>query len=352
MALVPRLVARNWRLKLSALGLTLFLWAVVRAQEPTSQDDLFTVPVRAQVGDLAWTLAGGPTPASVQVRFRGPPDDLIRLAREGTSVRVPIDSVTSPDTVIQLRRDWVVVGAGSSLVVEDISPASVRVRLQPTLSSLLPLSVSLVGELPEGMALAAPVGLNPQLVRVRGAAPRVRALDSIPLEPLDLAGVSGSGIYTVAVDTAGLGGVTVAPAEATLGLRLEPATERVLAGVPVMAVPGEGGPLPDSLVIEPGSIQVRLQGARTPVAGTRAEEVQAVVPPEAWQGLAPGEARRAPIRLRGLPTLVRGFSAVDSVTVRRPLAATGSGPAAAPDSAAAEPVAGDSGSTVRSGGGA
>jgi YbbR domain-containing protein len=247
-------------------------------------------------------------------------------------VRVPLDSVWGADTVVTLRRDWVVMGNGSALVVEDISPASVRLRLQPTLSSLVPLRVRTVGALPDGMALAAPLGLNPQVARVRGAAPRVRGLDSISLEALDLTSVSASGIYNVAVDTAGLAGVTVSPMTATIGLRLEPATERVLAGVPVLPGTSEGE-TPPELDIEPATIQVRLLGARTPVGGTRLEQIQAVVPREAWQGLVPGEERRVPIRLRGLPVLVRGFSAVDSVTVRWDGEAASDSTAAGADSA-------------------
>ena len=316
MALVPRVVALNWRLKIAAFGLTVFLWALVRAA-PSRQADVFAVPVRAQVGDLNWTLAGDPSPATVQVSFRGPPDDLIRLAREGTSLRIQLDSVSAADTVVQLRRDWVVLGSGSGLVVEDIEPASVRLVLQPTLSTLLPLRVRTTGQLRAGLALAAPVGLDPQVVRLRGAARRVRELDSVPLEPLDLGDVEASGVYTVSVDTTGLGDLTLTPGIARLGIRLEPVMERELTSVPVVAGTTGEGSQPDSLVMVPATIAVRLEGARTPVTGTRLEDVQAVVPEEALAGLEPGQERRVPIQLRGVPPLVRGFAAVDSVTVRR-----------------------------------
>ena len=84
----PRVVTRNLRLKLAALWLSVVLWALVRS-EPTSQGNLFTVPVQAQVSDLNWTLSGEPDPPTVQVRFRGPTGDLIRLAREGATLRLP-----------------------------------------------------------------------------------------------------------------------------------------------------------------------------------------------------------------------------------------------------------------------
>ena len=325
MALFPRVLSRNWRLKLAALGLTVVLWALVRS-EPTSQSNLFTVPVQAQVGDLDWTLSGEPDPPTVQVRFRGPTDDLIRLASEGATLRLPLDSVSSADTVVQLRRDWVVLSAGSGLVVEDIAPASVQLLLQRTVSRVLPLRLTTTGELSSGLALAAPLGLNPQVVGVRGAAQRVQGLNSITLRPLDLSGVRESGIFPVDLDTIGLGDIIVTPSSATIGVRVEPLIERDLVAVEVVPGSGEDGvPLYDSLTIQPAAVLVRLTGARTPVGGVRAEEIQAVVLREFLVGLEPEQERRVPIQLRGLPALVLGDAAVDSVTVRRSASDEGAG---------------------------
>jgi hypothetical protein len=42
----------NWRLKLSALGLALFLWAVVQA-EPSNRETFSSVPVRVEIADTS-----------------------------------------------------------------------------------------------------------------------------------------------------------------------------------------------------------------------------------------------------------------------------------------------------------
>jgi hypothetical protein len=314
--LVPRALARNFRLKLAALGLAVFLWALVRT-EPTSGVNVFTVPVRAQVGDLDWVLDGEPDPATVQVRLRGPTQDLIRIAQEGTTLRVPLDSVTGADMVVQLRRDWVTLGS-SGVVVEDIAPATVRLLLQPTLSRVLPVRVMTRGSLRGELALAAPAVLDPQSVRVRGPAHRVRALDSIPLVALDLGEVSESGVHALAVDTAGLDGVTITPLAATVMIRVEPALERTLAAVPVVVEDTTGSAARSgSFVITPTAIEVRLAGAHSPVTDLRAEDVRAVVPWSAVSAIPPGEARIVPIVLHGVPVLVRAFSGTDSVLVQR-----------------------------------
>ena len=316
-SLLVRVVARNWRLKLSAFALTLVLWAVVHGGDASGRGNVFTLPVRPQVGDLSWTLVGEPTPATVRVRFRGTTDDLITLAREGATLRIPLDSVTVGDTLVQLRRDWVVLAAGSGLIVEDIVPGAVRVRLEPTLTAPLPIRVLTIGELPAGLALAAPVGLDPPTVRVHGAARSVRELDSISLVPLDLGGVDASGSFALDVDTAGLGDVTVTPASATLSIQLEPSLARELAAVRVVVGEPEGGRTGEPLVVVPATIPVRLTGGRSKVGGVDARAVAAFVPWEAVADLAPGQERRVAIQLRGVPALVRGAALVDSVLVRK-----------------------------------
>ena len=321
---VPRILRRNWPLKVAAFALAVVLWALVRA-DPSRRSDIFAIPVHAEIGDEAWTLAADPDPGFVEVRVRGPISDLISLAREGTTLEIPLDSVASADTLVALRRDWVLLARGSGLVVEDISPASVRLRLEPTVSTLVPVRVITRGELPDGMEFAAPLGLNPQFVSVRGAGRRVRAIDSISLEPIDLDDLTGSRVYALDLDTAGLGDLSITPTTASLAVRIEPALERELPAVPVVAMPADGAaPIGASFVIVPPTIAVRLAGARTPVTGTDSAAVRAIVPWEDIAGLGPGQERRVQIRLRGLPALVRGISTVDSVTVRRlPLPVSG-----------------------------
>jgi hypothetical protein len=314
--IVPRVVARNGRLKLAALGLAVFLWALVRT-EPTTGVNVFTVPVRAQVGDLDWVLEGEPDPATVQVRLRGPTQELIRIAQEGATLRVPLDSVTGADTVVQLRRDWVMLGS-SGVVVEDIAPATVRLLLQPVLARVLPVRVVTRGSLSGELAFAAPAVLDPPTVRVRGPADRLRAIDSIPLAAFDLGDVRESGVHELAIDTAGLDGVSVTPLAATMTLRIEPALERTLAAVPVVVEDAAGSTEASrSFVITPAAIEVRLSGARAHVTAVSADDVRAVAPWSSVSAIPPGEARLVPIELRGLPRLVRAFSGADSVLVRR-----------------------------------
>lgn len=322
MSSVGRSLARNWRLKVSAFGLAVVLWAVVQADlgGPGGVFPMAQVPVVVQVNDMDWMVDEGPSPATVRVSLEAPPNVQAPVRPQSAVVQVPVDRVTRRDTVIQLRRDWVRLEGGSGYLVQEISPPAVRLSFQPTSSELLPVAVRTTGDLPEGVALAAPIGVQPQTVRVRGPASRVEAADSVRVEPLDLSAVESSGIYTVAIDTSSVSGLTTTPDEVSLGVRLEPSVERTLAGVPVL-VDSAAGAVVDSIEVVPSTLQVTLRGARTPVTSMAPDPVRAVVPAAAVEGLEPGYQRRVPIRLRGVPDLVRAFAPVDSVTVRRPPAA-------------------------------
>jgi hypothetical protein len=120
----------------------------------------------------------------------------------------------------------------------------------------------------------------------------------------------------VPVDTSGLSSVTFDPAAAQVAIRLERAVEREVGGVPVLLEPPAGVD-PETLVVEPGTIQVRLRGVETLVTQASTNGLAAVVVASELQALGPGQQLTVPIRLRGVPHLVRAFSAVDSVLVRR-----------------------------------
>lgn len=312
MASPPRALVRNWRLKLSALGLSVFFWALVQT-EPSNPETLPSVPVRVQIGDTAWTTSGAPTPSTVELQLSGPAREIIRLAREGASLRIPIASIGSRDTTVTLRREWVQLGQRSGLTVESVSPASVQLSFEPARTRLVPLAARLVGAVDERLALLSDIEVSPQLVRVRGPESRMEGLDSLPLMPFDLSAVSRSGAFTVAVDTAGLLGASVVPPLATLGIRVEDVIERVLK----VLVEAEAGADVQAVVAEPDSVPVRFVGGRTRVTALDPQLLRATIPADMLEGMAPGEERVVPVRLDGVPELVTATTEVDRVRVRR-----------------------------------
>lgn len=313
MGWMPKSLLRNWRLKLSALGLAIFLWALVQT-EPLSQETFSAVPVMVEIADTMWTTAGSPTPPTVELRLGGPAREIIRLAREGTSVLIPVSAVGSRDTVIALQRDWVQLGQGAGLTVESVSPATLRVSFEQAVTKSIPLSLRLQGELPGDLALSSDIGVSPQAVVVRGPESRLDGLDSIALEPFDLGTVRDSDVFTVAVDTSGLAGASVVPRDVMVGVQVEPVVERSLEGVVVHAdVRASSAPM----IVEPASIRLRLAGARTLVTTMDLSLLRVSVPPESLVGMVRGEERRVRLQVDGVPSHVTAYPSTEVVTVRR-----------------------------------
>ncbi len=313
MASAAGVLLHNWRIKLAALGLSVFLWGLVQT-EPRNQETFSAVPVYVDVADTAWTLAAPPTPSAVQLRLGGPAREIIRLAREGTSVRVPLDQVTSADTLVTLRREWVGLGQGGGLRVESVTPVNVRITLEPATSRTLPIAVRTRGQITPQLALASPLGLNPREVRVRGPQSRLDGLDSIPLVPFDLGSVQASGVFNVALDTTGLLGARFVPSTATLGIRVEDVVERVLPGLPVYV---DDEALGTALTVDPVSIGVRVSGPRTLVTSIDPDLLRVWVLPELLAGMTEGEERTVPLRIEGIPDFVTAEPDTEVVTVRR-----------------------------------
>lgn len=313
MARVPSALVRNWQLKLSALGLSIFLWALVQT-EPLSQETLSAVPVTVEVADTAWTTSGSPTPETVQLRLGGPAREIIRLAREGIGIRVPVQSVGSRDTVIALQRDWVQLGQRAGVTVESISPATLRVSFEPAVTREVPVSMRIRGALPSDLALSSALEVDPRTVVLRGPESRLAGLDSIPLLPLELSSVHESDIFRLPVDTTALAGASVVPPDVMVGVRVEPRIEREVPGVVVHAdVRGPGW----TIAVGPPSIQLRLSGARTLVTAMDLSLLRVSVPPESLAGMVPGEQRRLPVQVDGVPELVTATPQTEVVTVTR-----------------------------------
>ena len=313
MARVPSALLRNWQLKLSALGLSVFFWALVQT-EPLSQETFSSVPVIVDVTDTSWTIAGAPTPQTVELRLGGPAREIIRLAREGTSLRVPVSEVGSRDSVIALNRDWVELGQRAGVTVESVSPATLQVSFEPAVTKTVPVSLRVQGELPADRSLSSELRLNPEAVVIRGPESRLAGLDSVPLVPLDLGRVRDSDILTMAIDTAGLGSASVLPPDVTVALRVEPRIERVLDGQVVHADAREPRA---RFVVDPPSTSLRVVGARTLVTAMDLSLLRVSVPMGSLAGMVPGEERVLRVQVDGVPDLVSARPVVDVVSVTR-----------------------------------
>ena len=306
-------IVRNWRLKIAAFVLAVLLWVTMRlSDDRVSRLSIPGVEVRVEQVHRDWYLRQAPLPPTVEMSVSGPIGELLRVAMSQPAIVVRVDSVLKEDSVLTLIPDWVSNVDRSSVTIENFAPSSVRLFFERNKEEEIPVSVRLVGTLPDSLAMVNEPRANLLFARVRGAASSVDALETVFLEPFDLGALTGPGRFDVPIDTAGLGELVVSPTTATLTVDASTRTTRVLMSMVELAGAG------DDLAVEPVSVAVTLYGAEELLGAVDSAAVRVLVGAEAGElrrQLEENEAVRVPLTLSGLPRWVEGTLGVDSVTV-------------------------------------
>jgi len=313
-------LTRNLPLKIASFVLALLLWVSVRA-ERQDRRDLPGVPIRVVLQSEDWALEGNPLPATVTVRFSGPARELFQLALDRPTLVIPIDELSSGDTAVVLSRDWVRFGSRVGVVVEDIQPSSVRLAFQRVSSATVPVLPSVAEELPGGWALEMNTIVEPRSVRVIGPEAELRGIREVGLAPFTLRAGEGEQTLRVAVDTSGIGGGRISPDSVTARVVLAPAVDRTLEGMVILPAPlppgeGEGGALWE-LTFTPSDASVILSGTEARLDQVDVGALRLLVDSPPLLELAPGAEIELPIRVEGVPELVRVRTIPETVRVRR-----------------------------------
>jgi hypothetical protein len=127
MRLLRRIFLHNLRLKLIALGISIFLWATYTA-EPFAQIG-YNVPV-AFVNVPDGLAVGGAPPNAVRVVIRGRTGLLRRLTPSDLTLDVNLATAAPGDVPIRLSPSMVVVPYGTEVV--RLAPFEFHVSLVPT----------------------------------------------------------------------------------------------------------------------------------------------------------------------------------------------------------------------------
>lgn len=334
-----RLTAR-WKLKLTALALAILLWVVVSAEQITTQ----WIPVRvdAVVRDPDFVLAGGPDPATVRVRFRGPGRELWELALERPVLVLPLREVGNARS-FAVDPAMVSIPEGvRSVQATDVRPAVVRIELQRLATRTVPVRPRVGARSLQRYMLADTPVVLPAAVRLTGPEDALSRVDAVPTRAFEIVPDDDSTFsQRVSLDTTGLHGITLSGQEVRVRGRVERRADRVFAVVPVTT--------PEGVKAEAGQVQVRVAGAERRVSAIAPPSLHAVVRRDSLPARLPPEGMLAPLVVEGLPDgvkartdpqRIRVFPATaDSTTAAAPAATTPSPlpPAAPPPAPPARP---------------
>jgi hypothetical protein len=270
----------NLPLKLTSLGLSVFLWFLAAGEEPASALLPVDVTVRAPAGRAIVSTA-----APVRALVTGPRRELLKLTAAPLRItRVLPDSTEADQVQVELSPGDLEMPRGVVVPVQAV------VRLQPE----------------TGRVLSA-IGIVPGTVRILGPRDAIRRIDSVRTVPLEIERADKPVEETLAIDTSGFGRVRPVPGEVSVRVEVEAVGERTLTDVPVR--------LPSDLAAvtrpERGTVSVRVRGATTRLAALARDSVPVVVD---WAG-PPGPGRA---RLRVLvPAGLTATAEPDSVMLLR-----------------------------------
>ena len=206
---VARLL-RHWPLKLAALTLSILVWALVSAEETTSQ----LVAVRLDLAVPPALALASPLP-QVRALVSGPGRELIKLYADPLSLRAAVPAGAGGHWRVAIRPEDIQVPNAALVSIQDVEPRELDVDVDRLVRRALPVALRGTVAAKNGFMLDA-LTLSPSSVLVAGARIRVAGLDSAPTESVDLHDVAGEFRRTLAVDTTGFPLLQFAPAQVSL----------------------------------------------------------------------------------------------------------------------------------------
>lgn len=192
----------------AALLLAFVLWLAVSAEQPT---EVGGVPVELSL-DLDSTLALASPLPEIRAVVAGQARDVARLAANPLEIRRSVPGDVGDSVRFEFTRDDVLPPPGfdGPLQVRSVSPSVVTLRLTTRVMRRVPVRPRLRVTVDTLLRATGPAILLPDSVTIVGTRERVRAVNAIFTEPVDVRVRDSLGVV-VPLDTVGLG-VTVEPA--------------------------------------------------------------------------------------------------------------------------------------------
>jgi hypothetical protein len=194
-------------LKASALLVTVALWFVVAAREPTPE----VVGVRFAPQLDSGVVLRDPAPM-IRAEVRGRPSEILKLSTTPLMIRRHITGDTPDTLVLALRTSDVEVPEGIEVIVDNVQPQALTLRFDTTVSRVVPVRSALVARFPFPSITGTPnaVRLDPPVVTIAGPRLNVARIRFVATVAESVA-FSDTLPHLVDLDTAGLGVVVRPP---------------------------------------------------------------------------------------------------------------------------------------------
>ncbi len=262
------LVTRNWPIKLAALFLSLMLYVAVALQQPITQSFAARLVLQLPPGR---TLQAALPPVAVVVSGRGSELLKLRTLQRVVTKAVP-DTMTGTQWTLQLATSDVPVPKGADVVVTDITPREITVRLDSVSKKTVRVVPVVSVEAESGYTLRGGLSVTPSEAMVIGPEQNLALIESLTTVPTNISSVDGPFTRTVAIDTTILGIVRITPKTVDIAGELGAVAERSFAGIPVET--GAGGLA--GFVLIPPRVSVAVRGPQEIVQALTRDSVKVI----------------------------------------------------------------------------
>jgi YbbR domain-containing protein len=283
---VFRRITANWKLKTLAFALAVLLWTVVSAEQVTS--NWIWVPLEVQVTDPEYQVQA-PEVRDVQVRFTGPGRDLLDIAVRRPPLRLTIGNVDEESGSYALDPRMVQVPGQLAVNALDVRPSAIRLEFMRVDTRMVPVRVRVANQLGDEWAIVDTLHAEPDRVRVSGPLSRLAEVTELPTVPIELTPADTALERVVALDSAGLRGLTLSTRRVTVRGAVDRIVDRVIADVPIDV--GSG------VTIRPTGVDVHLRGPRRAVEAIDPAVFRVVVSLDEIPGRVPPEGVDVPLRV-------------------------------------------------------
>jgi YbbR domain-containing protein len=275
-------LGRNKSLKLLSLFLAVALWLAVGGEERTETNlnislELLNLPPNLMVTSEV--------PSSIQVRVSGP-RGLIRTLAQGRLTH------TLDLAGIKAGRQTFPLGIGSfefprGIQVTRVQPNPLVLVFTPAVSRNLPIQLTCVGSLPEGLEIKG-IKVSPAQIKVKGPVSELDDLKCLPTVPVDLAGLTHSTTVTTDLNFTDLHISRLDQGPIRAAIEIGPKSmPRTFENVPVT-------PQPLAARVFPPRVSVAVKGPWPQVKSLEAKDLKAWV---ATGGL-PGGRHRLKVQVK------------------------------------------------------
>jgi len=272
---MPIRAFRRVGLKVVSIGLAALLWLVVSGEQLVERSlriplEFTNLPARLEVVSEP--------PDLVEVRLRGSSGALSRIATGEVVAVMDLRTARTGQRLFHLASSD--VRAPFGIDVLQVTPSSVSIRFEPSVTKRVPISPAVEGDPAPGFAVGT-VSAEPSTVEVVGPAGALAALTEAITEPINVAGASGPLTETVTVGSPDPSVRLQAPQSARVTVNVVTAPVEWTVADVVVEVRNAGRPVQ----VSPRTVTVYVHGPRDAQAGS-ASDYDASVD---VSGLAPGQ---------------------------------------------------------------